>query len=500
MDIYTFNNKRYYLLNDIRMHNHASFSKLRGLREFVTYHKLKAVKEYVSARFNGKDWEPSDGASLQLDKFFIRSQWIHDYGKVDEESDTEEPEPSETDEQSGDESSADDSDDEDVSETEALTNIAPLVISLKKKEQFKDAEGKAIKIETRGVRETDGCYFSVKDASVGFEMPSLYKTLINKKTGYAENKHYQYFNVPDDENNSKHSKMKYKREMFLTFPGLMRLMYVSSSGITEAYTNWANDILFAMQMGTREQKALVAANALDVAFQAVMDVFSKSAMAMPGVYMLYLGKVKDLRKAYNIPKSFKDDESVYKFGRSDDLRRRFRTHFKNYAQQKGYDLLMSYFCIVDPKYLSEAETDVKHYFIEEEFKLDHSEDVELAIFPDKKKRTVQRTYKDLCKPYVGCYRKIVARLKRRENTIELLKETIEKLNARLDAKETKIELQETKLELQEERYERKLSEERSKRKAVEKELEICELKLQLATKSPSKSSTTKHKHKSKSKR
>lgn len=503
MKSYIFNSKRHYMLNDIRDHGHKLFIKLRGLRPFIEKYKLVHGVEYVIARKEGGAWTISNCRCLNIDKYFILAKWIHDYDKVftnedsdaaessdaDSDSDAAEPSDDSSDDSSVVESDGDSSDDSDddtpLEDNQDIVN-APPKITFTDRELFRGNNNKPIDIETRGCREKEGCYFLASDASVGFKIPALCDTLLNTKNGYFRGMHYEYFDVPD--NNSKHSKMQYNRELFVTFMGLMRVIHITVPEIVGAYTNWTDDVLFCKK--PLRHKPVVASKSLGASFQIVFDVFSRSSTPIPGIYIIYLGKVVDLRKAYNIPSCYGDNESVYKFGRTDDLNNRFHQHYRNYVEKRGYDIKLSYYCVVDSTHLCTAETNFKHYLLSCKYKLHESSNIEIAIYPDREKKIVRRSCESICKPFIGSYSEIAERLKRRDCTIKLLEERIEKNEAQLEAGGLK-------LELAEERYNRKLLEERSKRKISEKELEICELKLELATKRPSKSSTTKRKSKSK---
>lgn len=500
MQSYEFDSKRYYLLNDINDHHHKSFKGIRGYREFIEHHKL-TLDEYVSARRIKDVWTVSDGLSKRVDKFFVRTRWIRDY-KTDGEAEDEPVESSEDAEDTSDhESDSELTEDDEASEQDdsdddtATANVAPPVISVKEREQFKDTDGNAIEIETRGIRDKNGCYFLMEDVSTGFEMPSLHKTLLNKKGKYVEDKHYCYFNVPTANRSSKAT--KYKRKLFLTFPGMTKLMFTSKNKTVKEYTDWANKILFAMQMGTEKQRTTVASNAMRVPYQAALDMLSKSARPVPGFYILRIGLTEELRKKYNIPKSFKGDWIVHKFGRTGNLRNRFLKHGKKYVTVGGCDMYVTYYSIIDPKFLSKVETEIKHYLIKEGYKLDNELDVELTIFPDNKRKTIIDACDKICKPYVGTYEKVLKRLKRRNKEIELLKERIEKKDAVIDKKDAVIEKKETEIELLKERHQRQLedvlnqlSKERDQRELADKNARIAQLELELATKNTSKAIET----------
>ena len=62
----------------------------------------------------------------------------------------------------------------------------------------------------------------------------------------------------------KTSKQKVTKELFLTYEGLLRVLFVSRSGVAHKFTSWATEKLFTIQMGTQKQKRTLASNILGV--------------------------------------------------------------------------------------------------------------------------------------------------------------------------------------------------------------------------------------------
>jgi hypothetical protein len=101
---------------------------------------------------------------------------------------------------------------------------APDVLELEDGEKFKDDKGNILEIEVRGERNHKECYFSVKDVSVGFDMPNLKKVLIDNDGNYDSNFHYKYFAIVKLANDGK--KLA-KKSMFLTYFGFRKVINVS---------------------------------------------------------------------------------------------------------------------------------------------------------------------------------------------------------------------------------------------------------------------------------
>ena len=189
---------------------------------------------------------------------------------------------------------------------------APGLLHLSEEEMFKDSEGNLIEIEVRGEREHTKCYFKVKDVMKGFEMPSLNELLTDKrKDGYHEEEHYKYFTIiipaPGGKNVS-------KKELFLTYEGMIRLLYVSRSKNAKVFRNWASETLFINQMGSVEQKDKLVSKIKGVSYENIQELFSINARTLPCVYLTAFNDVKTLRNSMNIDSKYNDDDIVYKFG------------------------------------------------------------------------------------------------------------------------------------------------------------------------------------------
>ena len=119
----------------------------------------------------------------------------------------------------------------------------PEILELNDNEKFRDANGKIINIEVRGERNRKNCYFKVSDISKGFEMPSLKKNIIDINRnifGYQENKHYKYFNIPNESKTI-------KKTLYLTFEGFLYMInnnrnnFISKNVLI--LNKWLNDFI-----------------------------------------------------------------------------------------------------------------------------------------------------------------------------------------------------------------------------------------------------------------
>jgi len=113
---------------------------------------------------------------------------------------------------------------------------APDILELEEHEKFKDKNGKTIKIEVRGERKCNECYFNIRDVSITFEMPNLNETVLRDISKYELNLHYKIFSVIT-KFNLKHPKSK--KFVFLTYVGFQKFINVSRN-------NFNSKLIFTM--------------------------------------------------------------------------------------------------------------------------------------------------------------------------------------------------------------------------------------------------------------
>lgn len=238
---------------------------------------------------------------------------------------------------------------------------APPILYLEDGEKFHDADGNVIEIETRGERYRNKIYFRVKDVSIGFGILRLNDTLTNKERGYERGIHYTTFKRESRHINdvSKNTNKPSKTTLYLTYKGLLRVLFVSRNKHVDKFQDWAEEKLFTIQMGTREQKVKLGAEILNTSPRTLKAVLDKHASNFPSIYLMSLGKVRELRETFGIPVDKPDDSTVYKFGFTEDLSRRVIELEKQYSKLQGVTVTLGTFYFVDPKYTSEAENKVR---------------------------------------------------------------------------------------------------------------------------------------------
>jgi hypothetical protein len=298
---------------------------------------------------------------------------------------------------------------------------APDILELDDHEQFKDNKDNIMNIEVRGERNRKGCYFNVKDVSDSFKIKNLNTTIIHK---YDKNIHYKYFTLKRLYNvQSPQSKNVYIKKMFLTYRGLLKVLFCSRSGNAEHFQNWAEDILFTVQMGTTFQKNELVSKVLGVTALAVKEVFKTSVTTTPCVYLFTLNTVKELRDSMDIDESIPDNFIVAKYGMTKNLEQRTTQHLSDYGKMVNVDLKLKCYTYVDPQYITDAETDISDFFKNGNMMFKYQNRSELVLIDPSKIKKIEKQYNIIFKLYAGHIKDLMIRIKELENELLLIKVT-----------------------------------------------------------------------------
>ena len=334
---------------------------------------------------------------------------------------------------------------------------APPILYLDDAEKFHDSDGNVIEIETRGERHEDKIYFNAKDVSIGFGMLRLNDTLMNKERGYTRNIDFKTMFI-----RSKHINdvsWSIKNCLFLTYQGMLRVLLASRNKNTTIFIKWATNKLFTIQMGTRDQKVKLGAEVLNTSPRTLKAIFDKHAATFPSIYLMSLGKVRELRETFGIPANKPDESTVYKFGFTEDLSRRVIELETEYSKLPGVAMTIGTFHIIDTKYTSEAENEVREMCAAFEVRVKKTTQGfnELIILDDKQFANMKKMYRRIGDDFAGAtlgLQKQIAELKDRikdyENEIMRLKLEIEykdNLHKKdIELKDRVIELKDTVIE------------------------------------------------------
>jgi hypothetical protein len=277
----------------------------------------------------------------------------------------------------------------------------PAIFELDDNEKFKDADGKPINIETCGERFENKIYFRAKHIADAFKMPRLIDNIKDSDTKYIVNEHYVIYNIIPHTMGESAQKNTSKKQVYLTYEGVLKVLYSSRSGNAAAFRSWATKILFTHQMGSVEQKEELSANVLGINVKSLRAVLNKSAVSLPCVYMFSLGLVKDLRESMKLDKDLGDNHIIIKYGLTDNLERRAAEHVREYGKIKGATLEILKFVHIDPKNLSDAEMDLKSFFHDIETPIKYEAYKELVAINPKHDKQIQKQFKYINTEFAG---------------------------------------------------------------------------------------------------
>jgi len=415
----SYNNKSY-VNGDFILSNAPIYSKgCRSSRDLIKKKNIITDK-YIFARLKEDKWLVTDGKSAKFDKVFFKKSFVNSIPELKKDENNE------------------------IIKDDDGIEKAPEIIYLDDSQKFKDENGNIIEIETRGERSVDKIYFRVKDIMEGFCLDRLDEFIKDPRRtkGYHEGTHYVFFNCKNTALPGKNKKTI--KELFLTYEGMLRLLFVSHSPNVKPFIKWATETLFTVQLGTTEQKQELVSNILGTNAKVIKEVFNADRNTLPCVYLFTLNTVGNLRNSMNIDSKYSDDSIVAKYGFTKNLARRTGEHINKYNKISGVDLKLKYYSYVDPQYISNAETDIREYMVGFETKFDFDKEDELVIIPSKLLKMVERQYELIGKSYMGHISELITRIKELEDKLE--KQTLQH-QIELQNEKHKIELQNKDLQL-----------------------------------------------------
>lgn len=404
--------------------------------------------EYLYANLKKGDWNLTS-SECKKSQLLISKEWVDKYYfKIDERKEpTIIPKPvnivfEETNE--FEESNVTILEEEHKNVVEELTNNeeileAPSLLLLDDSEKFKDVDENIIEIETRGTQDRKNIYFKVSDVSKGFDIKYLNDALSKKDRGYEKNVHYKIFLIRAVNDRRENT---IKKCLYLTYKGLLRLVFVSRNKKVERFQEWAEDCLFTIQMGEKKEKIKLGTGLLGIHEKTYEAVFKKCPNALPAIYLIYLGNVKDLRNTFKINDSFPDDYMVYKYGCTKNLAQRLGSNKSQYGKLENVKFVLNTFHGIDPIYKFKAETDIKEECEAYEINLQTEGYKELIVLNPKQLEHLKKSYGRIARDYAGHTAEL-------QQQIRELKDEILKLNYENDRLKTLVETNEKyhKLEL-----------------------------------------------------
>ena len=446
----------YYNSKDLMVYNPVFYYGCKSKPRTIIEKKKIPVEEYIYANLKSKEWNISN-ADCKKAQLLISASWVdsHFFRKERETNEIVPVEP-------------------EVNEPEIKE--APEILFLKEEEKFRDTEGNVVEIETRGERNRNKIFFRVKDVMRAFDLTRLQDTLIDERCAYVKDIHYTYFFIRINPGNTGNDTIK--KELYLTYKGLLKVLFSSRTGNAEKFQDWAEDKLFIIQMGNKEEKLELGAEILKIPPKTIKSVFSKYAKELPCIYLLKLGMVSQLRETFKIDSSVSDEKCVYKYGFTKDFRRRIGEHESAYGKLPGVKIELTSFQMIDPQYTCKAEADIREECNAYEINLKTEGHNELIIMNETQMTRLKKNYGLIGKEYEGHsaqlkeeIARLIAEMEKKDLQFEL---QLQKKDSIIEKKE--LELQKKDLELQKKDLE--LQNKDLEKKVLEMEVKNRDLQLQ----------------------
>jgi hypothetical protein len=217
------------------------------------------------------------------------------------------------------------------------------------------------------------------------------------------------------------------KKLFLTYEGLLRVIFSSRNDTVKGFVGWATKTLFTAHLGTADQKGKLSAELLGVSMTVVKEVFNKTSSTLPVLYLMPIGKVKDLRVTLNIGDEYDDNMLVCKGGETKDLERRMDEHKTTYGKMAGSKLCLKWYNYVDPQYTKKAESELFRVLEKMGHCYAHPKYKEIIIFSKADEKDVLEQYTNISRKYIGHIKEITDKLQDCEHQNELLKKDNELL-------------------------------------------------------------------------
>jgi hypothetical protein len=433
-----------YILADYILENAPIYSKgSRSTRDLVT---KKEIKDFIYGRKKEEKWIITKGESPKFDKVFIKKSILDTIPELNNEKAN---------------------DDKGIEE-------APPIINLEDNEKFFNNEGTKLDIETRGERDVKKIYFKVKDVAQGFKIQRLQDNILNKDTSYLINEDYKFFMCKNPKNIGKKTNNKITKELFLTYKGILRALFVSRSGESRKFIDWITNIIYTSQMGTEQQKNKLVSQIKGVSYESIQELFSINARELPCVYLTAFNTVEKLRDVMNIDNKYNNDDIVYKFGLTKSFETRKNGHKSEYKKlEKNIEMKLVYFSYIDPLYITEAEKELKTLL--SDYKIIYDNHEELLVIPNNILKFVKTIYENIGTKYSGHTSDFNKKILELNNQINILKNN-ENIYIR-DIESKNIEINNIKI-LYEKEIAHKNMEINNLKLLHEKDMEILKLQLQ----------------------
>lgn len=400
MDEYTYENKTYYAIKDLQKISSPCVSGAnKGVINFLKNKGLEQNKDYLFVQ------------AIDEESFDIKESYSRRYGMILVSKDYV---------------------DSFIPKKVAHMPKLPPLLELDDNEKFRDCKGNVYEIEVRGERCYDKCFFKASDVARVFKLPNLISVINDSDSSYTKQLDYEHFNSIDSGTIISKSANR-DQTTYLTYYGLIRAIIVSRTGTAKQFTDWMMKTLFTVHLGTREQKMQLSSKLIGVDYKTVVSFCSALNTKISAIYLFRIGSVKELRSTLSIPKNWCNNASVYKYGRTNDIKRRFKNHLDGkYSKENGFNTSLITMWFIDKSQLIKAENDLKDYLITNKNKLNNDYHTEIAIFENTKKMVVD-DLNVIFNNYASEIDKVNERVTNLEHENNLLRKDIKYLSLKLKA-------------------------------------------------------------------
>ena len=146
------------------------------------------------------------------------------------------------------------------------------------------------------------------------------------------------------------------------------------------------------------------------------------------IYLIKIDTVKHcksyIQHSENL-KNFEDKDYVFKFGLSDNIKRRLSEHQRSYGKWSLSPLSLTLFTLIPPTKLYDAEARLKHVFIASNMLIKHETYNELVVIPEEMMKSIKTTMTDIGSMYEENNKLL-------EETKQLMKNQIDSLHIEID--------------------------------------------------------------------
>jgi hypothetical protein len=187
---------------------------------------------------------------------------------------------------------------------------APPILILQDAQKFRDTNNVIQEIEVRGEYHPKRIYFNVLDVGRAFGLPSINGTLSSVNGNYVRNHDFKKFWVQNENNYNG------KEFLFLTYEGLLCILFRCNHENALHYRMWALERLFVVQFGSPFQKEELAAELLHINrshIRKCVDMFNNNT---PIAFLIRIGQVSEINKVHPLEMNatIQDSYSVFSYG------------------------------------------------------------------------------------------------------------------------------------------------------------------------------------------